>query len=108
MSTKRHKWMKLGGHDFIREDAHFFREDAHRHRVDDTKECVNCGLRKGYCKTMGFFSTLVYYNTPTPYGKLLSKNKIPFECTEINLQIRQLESGWKKEDFLTIEDFNLD
>ena len=94
--------MKLGGHDFIR-------EDAHRHRVDGTKECVNCGLRKGYCKTMGFFSTLVYYKgNNTPYGKLLSKNKIPFECTEINLQMRQLESGWKKEDFLTIEDFNLD
>ena len=104
----RHKWKKikatLENKEFFEEIqdgnpngtfADFFRS----HYADGIKECVQCGLRKGSCKSMGFFPRLVFYrySMPEDLNKLLSVDRIPYTCTPLLKDLNR--------DFISMEEF---
>jgi len=51
-------------------------------KIGKTEECVNCGLRKGKTKELGFYPVTVYFDE----DKVLSENGIPFSCTGIKIR----------------------
>lgn len=96
MIVLRHKWKKHINRDRRRRTWCKEEGDDFRHEPTDVKECVRCGLLRGYVRTMGFFPRLVYFRD----HQIHSVDRIPYTCTPI---LKELN-----EDFLSINDFKLD
>lgn len=80
----KHRWRKRGFKQiWYKENSEYFSDPSVRQassrevKVYNTKECVHCGLRKGYSKEYGFFPTLVYF---TPDLGVISTERLPFPC----------------------------
>lgn len=69
----RHSWKKN-----IRETSKIRKELKRTNKIyilNDIKECVQCGLRKGYLKKRGWLE-VIYFKE----DKYLSSGKLPYSC----------------------------
>ncbi len=51
----------------------------YRIKIADTYECINCGLRKGTTRNLGFYPVSVYFNE----DGIISTHTIPYACQGI-------------------------
>ena len=88
----RHRWKKINSKDvtYVLQD-----DDKFKHRPMTNGECVQCGLRRGTIKTMGFFPRMVYFRGHT----ILSIDRIPSPCLNIDFHL--------DEEFLSVEEMSI-
>jgi len=55
------------------------RTTDYRIKVVNTYECINCGLRKGTTRDLGFYPISVYFNE----DGIISTHTIPYTCQGI-------------------------
>jgi len=72
----RHKWKKKR---YKKKRYPYLDEDHFRLKIGKTEECINCGLKKGMTRELGFYPVVVYFDE----DKVLSEKKIPYSCTGI-------------------------
>ena len=72
----RHKWKTQI---YKKKRYNYLDEEYFRLKIINTEECINCGLRKGKTRELGFYPVTVYFNEV----KVLSEKKIPYSCTGI-------------------------
>lgn len=75
----RHKWKKQR---YKKKIYPYLKKINFLLKIGKTEECVNCGLRKGKTKELGFYPVLVYFDEE----KVLSDKIIPFSCTGIKIR----------------------
>lgn len=73
----RHKWKNKI---YKKKKYHYLDEEHFRLKIGKTKECINCGLRRGLTRELGFYPVTVYFDEV----KVLSEKKIPYSCTGIS------------------------
>lgn len=69
--------------------------DEYRHYPTVNKECVQCGLRRGTIKTMGFFPRTVYFRG----HDILSIDRVPSPCLNINFHLN--------DEFISVEEMQI-
>lgn len=70
----RHKWKNKR----YKKKLYPYLEDTNFDlKIGKTEECINCGLRKGKTRQLGFYPVTVYFDE----DKVLSERRIPYTCT---------------------------
>ena len=81
----RHKWKqkRFRRKLYTRHTVNLPVRDSFNVKVGKTFECVNCGLRKGTTRDLGFFPCVVYMDDR---NNILSVHTIPFKCSGIKIE----------------------
>lgn len=74
-----HKWKKIEDQDCGANKG-----------IKSCKECVRCGLMKGYIKR-GYWAEFIYFNKK----RILSWNKLPYKCFDVPKDIFIKEDEFK-------------